>query len=71
MDLPLPDTEIPFAEAVDRYAKAEGISRAEVFRRIRDETGNSVNGLQLRYYQRGDQPWRALGGSPYSVRWLG
>jgi len=41
-----------FAERVDAYAEAQGVTRAEVFRRISAITGNAINGLSLRYYKR-------------------
>jgi hypothetical protein len=58
---PLPDTEMAFGPLVDQYSQAHAITRAETFRRISAVTGNSVNGLSLRYHQKGDQPWRFSG----------
>lgn len=40
-----------FTRLVDAYAEAHNVPRAEVFRRISAATGNSVNGLSLRYYK--------------------
>ena len=51
-ELPLPDVwglwPRDFAEGVDAYAEARGVTRAEVFRRI---SANAINGLSLRYYK--------------------
>jgi hypothetical protein len=59
--LPLPESDggpsVPFCEAVDAYVRDHGVSRAECFRRIAAETGNSPNGLALRYKARGGV-WR-------------
>lgn len=63
--LPLPENmgglDKPFGELVDVYTEAERITRAEAFRRIAAVTGNSVNGVSLRYYQRGGEVWRVGG----------
>jgi hypothetical protein len=63
--LPLPvelgGPEIAFRRAVDSYAFANKVSRAAVFRDIAAATGNSPNGLSLRYYQRGEEVWRFVG----------
>jgi hypothetical protein len=51
-ELPLPvggTWPYDFHERVDSYQAAHGISRADVFRRISAITGNSPNGLALRY----------------------
>ena len=54
-ELPLPDVwglwPRDFAERVDAYAEARGVTRAEVFHRISAITGNAINGLSLRYYK--------------------
>ena len=55
--LPLPGSPGGFKALVDAYAAYHAVSRAEVFRRIASVTGNSPNGLRLRYDQRGDRPW--------------
>lgn len=39
-----------FAELVDEYAAAHGITKTETFRRIGDACGNSPKGVSLRYY---------------------
>src|SRR5262245_60317188 len=60
--LPLPTDmggpEVPFGEAVDAYVAVHRVSKAETFRRIAAETGNSPKGLSLRYGERGDRVWR-------------
>jgi len=55
--LPLPGRSEPWGELVDAYVKYHGISRAECFRRVVAETGNSVKSLDLRYRQRYSYPW--------------
>ena len=59
--LPLPEEDggpsVPFRDAVDAYTQAHNVSRAETYRRIAAITGNSTNGLRLRYDQRGDDVW--------------
>jgi len=57
--LPLPgDGDTPFDVLVDLYVSAHRVRRAETSRRIAAVTGNSTNGLALRYRQRYDAPWR-------------
>jgi hypothetical protein len=53
--------ERPFRDAVDAYVLVHGVTRAECFRRISAKTGNSPNGLGLRYRGRGDQVWQFAG----------
>ncbi len=59
--LPLPwrlgGPELTFGEAVDNYAAAHGVTRAETFRRISDVTGNSTGTLARRYSDRGNSEW--------------
>jgi hypothetical protein len=59
--LPLPTSiggpYAPFRLAVDAYVEAHDVSRAETFRRVAAETGNSPNGLALRYRDRGESMW--------------
>jgi hypothetical protein len=55
--LPLPGGNEPWGELVDAYVQHHGITRAECFRRVAAETGNSVNALGLRYRQRHGKPW--------------
>jgi len=72
-ELPLPDVwglwPRDFAERVDAYAEAQGVTRAEVFRRISAITGNAINGLSLRYYKgrRRDAPDAREG--PVGTHW--
>jgi hypothetical protein len=53
--------EVPFGVAVDAYVVATGTSRAECFRRISAVTGNSPNGISLRYTNRPGEVWRFAG----------
>jgi hypothetical protein len=55
--LPLPGGPEPFAKLVDAYVSYHKVTKAETFRRISAETGNSPKGISLRYYERSDQPW--------------
>lgn len=63
--LPLPvamgGAETAFGDAVDAYTDTHGISRRETFARIAAATGNSSNGLSLRYHQRWGDVWRFSG----------
>ena len=72
-ELPLPDVwglwPRDFAEGVDAYAEAQGVTRAEVFRRISAITGNAINGLSLRYYKAAAATPPDARGGPVGTHW--
>ena len=59
--LPLPTSHggprVPFADLVDAYISFHGVTQTETFKRISAVTGNSANGISLRYHQRGGDVW--------------